>query len=82
VPATALFILIGAEPHTGLLLLAAWAADRRGKRRGHHLKAGADIYRDVREQNRDNRAGDEQAYLNQDQSWSHRSRQARDRHTP
>jgi hypothetical protein len=79
---TVVLVWVGIGLGIALLLLAAWAADRRSKRRGHHLRAGADIFRDVREQNRDSRAGDEQAYLNPDQSWTHRSRQAKDRHAP
>jgi membrane protein implicated in regulation of membrane protease activity len=58
-----------------LVLLAAWVFDRQSRRRGHQVRSGGDIYRDVREQKRDNRAGDTTEYLNQDQSWTHRSRQ-------
>jgi len=60
-----------------LVLLAAWAIDRPSRRRGHQVRSGGDIFRDVREQNRDNRAGETTEYLNQDQSWTHRSRQNR-----
>jgi hypothetical protein len=60
-----------------LVLLAAWAIDRQSRRRGHQVRSGSDMYRDVREQNRDNRAGETTEYLNQDQSWTHRSRQNR-----
>jgi hypothetical protein len=49
------------------------------RRRGHHLKDGLDIYRDVRELQRDNRAGDVQGHMNQDQSWTFRSRQTTNR---
>ena len=57
-----------------LALVAAWAVDRRDRRRGHQLRSSGDIFRDVREQKRDNRSGDTTAYLNPDQSWTHRSR--------
>ena len=57
-----------------LVLLAARAMDRQGRRRGHHVRSGGDIFHDVREQNRDNRAGESAEYLNRDQSWTHRSR--------
>ena len=60
-----------------LVLLAAWAIDRQSRGRGHQVRSGSDMYRDVREQNRDNRAGETTEYLNQDQSWTHRSRQNR-----
>jgi hypothetical protein len=75
---TVVLVWLGIGLGIALVLLAAWAADRRSRRRGHYLRDGLDIYRDVREQNRDNRAGDEQGYLNRDQSWTHRSRQAKD----
>jgi hypothetical protein len=60
-----------------LVLLAAWAVDRQSRRRGHRVRSGSEIFRDVREQNCDNRAGETTEYLNQDQSWTHRSRQNR-----
>jgi len=60
-----------------LVLLAAWAIDRQSRGRGHQVRSGSDMYREVREQNRDNRAGETTEYLNQDQSWTHRSRQNR-----
>jgi hypothetical protein len=75
---TVVLVWLGIGLGIALLLLAVWAVDRRSRRRGHSLRAGADIFRDVREQNRDNRAGEEQKYLNPDQSWTHRSRHAKD----
>jgi hypothetical protein len=77
---TVVLVWLGIGLGIALLLLAGWASDRRSRRRGHHLRGGADIFRDVREQDRDLRAGHEQRYLNRDQSWMHRSRQAKDRH--
>jgi hypothetical protein len=65
-----------------LILLAAWAVDRRSRRRGHNVRGGGLIARDVREQNRDHQAADAQEYLNPDRSWTHRARQAKDRNAP
>jgi hypothetical protein len=59
-----------------LVLSAAWAMTAKADAEGQ-VRSGGDIFRDVREQNRDNRAGETTEYLNQDQSWTHRSRQNR-----
>jgi hypothetical protein len=77
---TVIPVWLGIGLGVALLPLAAWASDRRSQRHGHHLRAGADIYRDVREEHRDLRAGHEQRYLNPDQSWTHRSRQGEEEH--
>jgi hypothetical protein len=58
-----------------LVLSAAWAIGRQSRRRGHQVRSGGDMFRDLREPNRDNRAGETTEYLDQDQSWTHRSRQ-------
>ena len=36
-----------------LVLLAAWAVDRRARRRGHHVRHGSDILSDAWEHGRD-----------------------------
>ena len=77
---TVVLVWLGIGLGIALLLLAAWAVDRRSRRGGHHGRAGADILRDVREDRADLQAGDEQRWLNKDQSWTRRSRQAKDRH--
>jgi hypothetical protein len=67
-------VWLGIALAIALVLLATWVIDRRDRRRGHQVRSGGDIFRDVREQNRDNRAGESAEYLNRDQSWTHRSR--------
>ena len=75
----AVLFWLGVGVALALVLLAARAADRRGRRRGHHLRDGLDIYRDTREQHRDSRAGDAQGWMNRDQSWTSRSRRSKNR---
>ena len=55
----------------GLVLVAAWIADRRARRHGHRLRRGASMWRDeVREHRRDVRAGDAQDFINSDRTWT------------
>ena len=76
----AIVFWLGIALGIALLLMAAWILDRRSRRRGHRLRGGADISRDVREQDRDLRSAREQRYLGEDQSWTYGSRQVKDRH--
>ena len=62
-----------------LVLLTARAADRRARRRGHHVRHGGDILRDTWESGRDAEASGELFHLIRDQSWRSRSRHAEDR---
>jgi hypothetical protein len=57
-----------------LILLAAWAVDRRGRRRGHHVRHGSDILSETWEQGRDADMSGNAFYLGQDLSWTSRSR--------
>jgi hypothetical protein len=79
---TVVLVWVGIGLGVALLLLAAWAADRRSRRRGHRRRAAGDVLRDVREERADLQAGDEQRWLNKDRSWTRRSRQAKDPHAP
>jgi hypothetical protein len=62
-----------------LVLLTARAADRRARRRGHHVRHGGDILRDTWESGRDTEASGELFHLIRDQSWMSRSRHHEDR---
>jgi len=57
-----------------LALLAAGAADRRARRRGHQLRSGGDIFRDAWEHGRDTEASGEIGHMNRDHSWTSRAR--------
>jgi hypothetical protein len=57
-----------------LVLLAAWAVDRRARRRGHHVRHGSDILREAWEHGRDADMSGNAFYLGQDLSWMSRSR--------
>jgi hypothetical protein len=57
-----------------LALLAAWAVDRRARRRGHHVRHGSDILSETWEHGRDADMSGNAFYLGQDLSWTSRSR--------
>jgi hypothetical protein len=57
-----------------LVLLAAWAVDRRARRRGHHVRHGSDILSETWEHGRDVDISGDAFYLGQDLSWTSRSR--------
>jgi hypothetical protein len=71
----AVWIWLGIGLLVGLILLVAWAADRRSERRGHHVRSVKDLSRDLGEQNRDSRVLDAQ----EDGSWKYRPRRPGDR---
>jgi hypothetical protein len=60
-----------------LVLLAAWAVDRRACRRGHHVRHGSDILSETWEHGRDADMSGNALYLGQDLSWTSRSRHTR-----
>jgi hypothetical protein len=57
-----------------LVLLAAWAVDRRARRTGHHVRHGGDILSEAWEHGRDVDISGNAFYLGQDLSWTSRSR--------
>jgi hypothetical protein len=57
-----------------LVLLAAWAVDRRARRMGHHVRHGSDILSETWEHGRDADISGNAFYLGQDLSWTSRSR--------
>jgi hypothetical protein len=57
-----------------LVLLAAWAADRRARRSGHQVRKGGDILSETWEHGRDADISGNAFYLGQDLSWTSRSR--------
>ena len=57
-----------------LILLAAWAVDRRARRTGHQVRDGGDILSEAWEHGRDVDQSGNAFYLGQDLSWSSRSR--------
>jgi hypothetical protein len=57
-----------------LVLLAAWAVDRRARRMGHHVRHGSDILSETWEHGRDADMSGNAFYLGQDLSWTSRSR--------
>jgi hypothetical protein len=75
----ALLFWLGIGLVIALVLLFARAADRRARRRGHHVRYGGDISRDAREHNRDAEASGETGHMNQDHSWTSHSRRTEGR---
>ena len=57
-----------------LVLLAAWAVDRRARRMGHHVRHGSDILSETWEHGRDVDMSGNAFYMGQDLSWTSRSR--------
>ena len=57
-----------------LVLLIAWAVDRRARRTGHQVRDGGDILSETWEHGRDADISGNAFYLGQDLSWSSRSR--------
>jgi hypothetical protein len=57
-----------------LVLLAAWAVDRRARRMGHHVRHGSDILSEAWEHGRDADMSGNAFYMGQDLSWTSRSR--------
>lgn len=57
-----------------LVLLAAWAVDRRARRTGHHVRHGGDILSETWEHGRDIDISGNAFYLGQDLSCTSRSR--------
>jgi hypothetical protein len=57
-----------------LVLLVAWAVDRRARRTGHQVRDGGDILSEAWEHGRDVDLSGNAFYLGQDLSWSSRSR--------
>jgi hypothetical protein len=64
----------GPRKQDPLVLLAAWAVDRRARRMGHHVRHGSDILSETWEHGRDADMGGNAFYLGQDLSWTSRSR--------
>jgi hypothetical protein len=75
----AVWIWLGIGLPVALILLVAWAADRRSERRGHHARSIKDMSRDLGEQDRDNRVIDAQGYVDPGGSWKYRPRRPGDR---
>jgi hypothetical protein len=75
----ALLFWLGIGLVIALVLLAARATDRRARRRGHHVRYGGDILRDAWEHRRDAAASGEVGHMNQDHSWTSRSRRTKGR---
>ena len=57
-----------------LVLLAAWAVDRRARRMGHHVRHGSDSLSETWEHGRDLDMDGNAFYMGQDLSWTSRSR--------
>jgi hypothetical protein len=60
-----------------LVLLVAWAVDRRARRTGHQVRDGGDILSKAWEHGRDVDLSGNAFYLGQDLSWSSRSRHSK-----